>query len=97
MIVVGVISADEDFVQLLTIERQTLITTVSVPDGGTLLLGGMKQSGELEREKGVPLLSKIPFVNRFFTNRGRVRDESTLLILVKPRIIIQREEEGKRF
>ena len=85
------------FLQLPTLSVTTLVTTVSVPDRGTLLLGGQKLAGEVEQEKGVPVLSKVPFLNRLFTNREMVRDERTLLILVKPQIIIQREEEELRF
>ena len=77
---------------------QTLVRTiVTVPDGATLLIGGQKLAGELEMEKGVPMVSKIPIVNRLFTNRGAIRDDLTLLILIKPTIIVQREEELKRF
>jgi general secretion pathway protein D len=72
-------------------------TTVSVPDGGTLLLGGQTLSGEVEREEGVPILSKIPFLKRLFTNRGFAKDDQVLLILVKPTIIIQREREAEQF
>jgi general secretion pathway protein D len=85
------------FIQLPNVTIQDIRTQVSIPDGGTLLLGGQRASGELEREKGVPLLSKIPIIDRLFTNRGKVRDEQTILILVKPRIIIQSEEENKAF
>ncbi len=84
-------------VQLPIVTVQDLQTTVSVPDGGTLLLGGQKLASELENEMGVPILSKIPIINRLFTNRGRVRDEQTLLIMIKPKIIIQREEEERQF
>ena len=72
-------------------------TTVSVPDGGTLLLGGQSISGEIEREADVPVLSKIPFLKRLFTNRGMSKDDLVLLILVKPTIIIQREQEQRQF
>jgi general secretion pathway protein D len=72
-------------------------TTVSVPDGGTLLLGGQTLSGEIERESGVPVLSKIPIIKRLFTNRAMAKDDQILLILVKPTIIIQREQEQKQF
>ena len=68
-------------------------------DGGAtaaLLLGGQRLAGEIEREQGVPLLNKIPIINRAFSNRGAVRDEQTLLILIKPKIIIQREEEERQ-
>jgi type II secretory pathway component GspD/PulD (secretin) len=72
-------------------------TTVSVPDGGTLLLGGQTIAGEIEREAGVPILSKIPFLKRLFTNRSTAKDEQILLILVKPTILIEREIENKAF
>ncbi|MCC7350285.1 MAG: hypothetical protein IT446_06920 [Phycisphaerales bacterium] len=72
-------------------------TTVSVPDSGTLLIGGQTLAGELEREAGVPILSKIPFLKRLFTNRSVAKDDQVLLILVKPTIIIQREQEEKQF
>ncbi len=58
---------------------------------------GQKLAGEVTREMGVPILSKIPIINRFFTNRSSVRDESTLLILIKPTIIIPREYEEDAF
>jgi len=80
-------------IQLPEVVVQDLQTTVSVPDGGTLLLGGQKLAGEVEREMGTPLLSKIPVINRAFTNRAMVRDEQTLLILIRPKILIQQEEE----
>ena len=87
----------EGYIQLPNVTIQELRTTVSVPDGGTLLLGGQRAAGQIEREKGVPLLSKIPIINRAFTNRAMVRDETTLLILIRVKIIIQREEEEKWF
>ncbi len=68
-------------------------TTVTVPDGGTLLIGGQRISGEVTREMGVPILNKIPIINRLFSNRSTVRDEQTVLILIKPTIIINREYE----
>jgi len=80
-------------IELPEVALQDLSTTVTVPDRGTLLLGGQKLAGQVEREVGPPVLSKIPILNRFFTARGTVRDERTLLILVKPEIIIQRERE----
>ena len=73
------------------------MTQVSVPDGGTLLLGGQKLVGEVEIEAGVPMLSHIPILNRAFTNRTSVKDEQTLLILVTPKILVQPEEEEQAF
>ncbi len=72
-------------------------TTVSVPDKGTILLGGQRNVKEIEVETGVPVLSKIPFINRFFTNRATAQTEDTLLILIRPEIIIQQENEDILF
>ncbi|HWP39446.1 MAG TPA: hypothetical protein VNL70_00875, partial [Tepidisphaeraceae bacterium] len=85
------------FLQQPIIQSTVVRTTVSVPDGGTLLLGGQTLAGEVEREAGVPVLSKIPFLKRLFTNQSMAKDEQILLILVKPTIIIQREKEQEQF
>ena len=79
------------------LEITTVNTTVSVPDRGTLLVGGQRLVGEAEIEVGVPVLSKIPILNRLFTNTTTTEDERTLLILVKPTIIIQSEQEEELF
>ena len=85
------------FVELPEIQLTEVNATVSIPDRGTLLLGGQRLVGETEIEAGVPVLSKVPIVNRLFTNSSIVKDERTLLILVKPTIIIQSEEEDLLF
>jgi general secretion pathway protein D len=89
---IGAATIEEPVIQTTQVR-----TTVSVPDGGTLLLGGQTIAGEIEREAGVPILSKIPFLKRLFTNRSTAKDEQILLILVKPTILIEREIENKAF
>ena len=73
----------------------TVTTTVSVPDGGTVLLGGIKRLREGRNEFGVPILSKVPYINRLFRNVGIGRSTESLMLMVTPRIIIQEEEEEK--
>ncbi len=80
-------------VQLPTFSFVTVTTTVSVPDGGTVLLGGIKRLSEGRNERGVPVLSKLPYINRLFRNVGIGRTTSSLMMMVTPRIIIQEEEE----
>ncbi len=82
-------------VQLPTFQFVSVTTTVSVPDGGTVLLGGIKRLSEGRREFGVPLLSKVPYINRLFRNVGIGRETDSLMMMVTPRIIIQEEEEQK--
>ena len=82
-------------VQLPTFSFVTVTTTVSVPDGGTVLLGGIKRLSEGRNEFGTPILNKIPYINRLFKNVGIGRETQSLMMMVTPRIIIQEEEEEK--
>jgi general secretion pathway protein D len=82
-------------VQLPTFEVITVSTTVSVPDGGTVLLGGIKRLVEGRNEFGVPLLSKVPYIDRLFRNVGIGRETDSLMMMVTPHIIIQEEEEDR--
>ncbi len=82
-------------VQLPTFEVISIATTVSVPDGGTVLLGGIKRLSEGRNEFGVPLLSKVPYIDRLFRNVGIGRETDSLMMMVTPHIIIQEEEEER--
>jgi type II secretory pathway component GspD/PulD (secretin) len=87
-------SADTaSFIQLPQVTVTRVRTSVTVPDQGTVLLGGQRITTEFEVETGVPVLSKIPILNRFFSNRITSRDEQTLLILIRPQVLIQNELE----
>ncbi|MGB6043522.1 MAG: hypothetical protein WBF93_10235 [Pirellulales bacterium] len=82
-------------IQLPTFAFTTVTTTVSVPDGGTVLLGGIKRLREARLERGTPFLSKLPYISRLFRNVGIGRETESLMLMVTPRIIIQEEEEEK--
>jgi len=84
-------------IQLIDQRPNIVQTTVTVPDGGTLLIGGLKLAAERERNAGVPVLSRIPVLKRAFSNSSTVRDDQVLLILIKPKIIIQEEAEQEAF
>jgi general secretion pathway protein D len=80
-------------IQLPNFAFTTVNTVVQVPDGGSVLMGGLKRMSEARTERGVPFLSNIPYVNRLFKNVGIGRQTSNLMMMVTPRIIIQEEEE----
>lgn len=85
------------FIERPIIQVSSVNSTVTVPDRGTIMLGGQTIRTDIEIETGVPVLSKIPIINRFFTNRLFTIEESTLLVLIKPTIIIQQENEERLF
>jgi type II secretory pathway component GspD/PulD (secretin) len=82
-------------VRLPETEISRVETRVSVPDKATLLLGGQRITVEVEKEAGVPVLSKVPFLGRLFSNRSKIKDSQILLILVKPTIILREEKEAE--
>ncbi len=80
-------------IQQPVVETVNVTTTVSVPDGGTVLLGGVKRLREGRNMAGVPILNKLPYISRLFKNTGVGRETESLMMMVTPRIIIQEEEE----
>ncbi|HMN41726.1 MAG TPA: hypothetical protein PKE29_12840 [Phycisphaerales bacterium] len=90
-------ASTQSFIELPQVTVTRVRTTATVPDEGTLLIGGQRLITEVEVETGVPVLSKIPILNRFFTNRLETKEEQSLLVLVKPTIIIQTEEEERAY
>ena len=78
-------------VQLPKLEFISVTTTVSMPDGGTVLLGGIKRLSEGRNELGVPMLNKLPYISRLFKNIGVGRETESLMLMVTPRIVIEEE------
>ena len=68
-------------------------TTVTMPDGGTLLIGGMKFYEKDVRESGVPILSKIPILSMLLTRKGNFVNRRNLMILVRANVVSLTERE----
>lgn len=80
-------------IQQPVVSSFSVSTTVQVPDGGTVLMGGIKRLSEGRSEAGIPILSKIPYIKRLFSNTSIGRETTSLMMMVTPRIVIQEEEE----
>jgi Tfp pilus assembly protein PilF len=66
------------------------VFSVVVPDGGTVMLGGLRFP---TAGAGVPILSELPNIGRLFKNQGRRSRDEDLMLLISPRIIIREEDE----
>jgi hypothetical protein len=73
----------------------SLNTTVSVPDGGTAVVGGYSSLAEGRHEYGPPGLSNIPYGSRLFKNVGYGRQVRSVRVLVGVRVISLREEDER--
>jgi len=96
----GTTASNTNVIQRPLTTKQELSVTVSVPDKGILMIGGLGKSSETKTSKGVPILSKIPIVRRLFSSDVIDRDialADNLIILIKPTILIREEEEARAF
>jgi len=80
-------------IQLPEVELQKVRTSIPMPDGGTVMLGGLKVSDKQDNKSGVPILNKIPVVSFFFERKGQYVSNRKLLILLKAQIVIPQEHE----
>lgn len=83
-------------IMLPEVEIQRVRTSVPLPDKGTVLLGGMKESDKQDLRSGVPILNKIPILSAFFERKGNFISNRKLLILLTAEIIIPEEKEPTR-
>lgn len=64
-----------------------LITTITVPNNQTVVLGGLITTSDNETMTGIPILSNIPGLGRLFSTKSRGLDRSELMIFIQPSII----------
>ena len=81
--------------QLPNLRVTSFATTVRVPDGGTVLLGGLRQVLTRERRAEVPLFSRLPLISFFFKQEGAADENRSLMVMVRAWITDIRENEGK--
>ncbi|HHI79315.1 MAG TPA: hypothetical protein ENK02_05005, partial [Planctomycetes bacterium] len=80
-------------IQIPRLTVQKVRTTITMPDNGKLLLGGMKSTQKQKFESGVPILKDIPFIGFFFRKKGTYNANKKILILLRAKIIIPSESE----
>jgi len=80
-------------IELPVITIQKIRSTVTIPDGGTVLIGGLKNFREQEMESGVPLAMDIPLLKNLFRRQGFTNLKRSLIVLLKANITIIRDEE----
>jgi general secretion pathway protein D len=73
-------------VDLITNKRE-LSTSVLVPDGGLLVLGGLTSEEARETVSGVPGLSRIPLLGNLFKSRSGQRAKRNLMVFLRPHIL----------
>ncbi len=66
-------------------------TEVTVQEGETIVIGGLRQQKEIKSVVKVPILGDIPLLGLLFTSRKVSVKSSVLTIFITPRILRERE------
>lgn len=74
------------------LDRTVAVTTVSIKDGQTVVLGGMITKNDENFERKVPYLGDLPVVGALFRHDFHRSRRSELLIFLTPRIISTDED-----
>ncbi len=81
--------------QLPEVQVQSVFTTALIPDGGSIMLGGLSNVRNIERRAEIPWIAKIPLVGFFFKNEGYDDENKSLVILIRARITDVHDEMKK--
>jgi type IV pilus assembly protein PilQ len=70
-----------------SINTQSATTQVLVPDGGTVIFGGVSVNSVTNSAAYVPLLGKIPVLGNLFKSSVKTTNDQQLLFFVSPKIL----------
>ena len=84
-------------IDLPEISLQQAFTSVTVPDGGSVLLGGFRSLNQMSHKSQVPILGNIPILKNLFRRKAYLNEKRSLYILITAKIIDLRAEEQKLY
>jgi general secretion pathway protein D len=70
-----------------SIANREALTTVTLGDNQTLVIGGLIQENESRTETIVPILGQIPLIGRLFRNYAVNNNRNELIIVVTPHVL----------
>ena len=79
-------------IQLPEIEIRQAESTVRIPDGGSVLLGGLKSIRTQDLKSTTPILGNIPVLNFLFSRQGKSEEVEHLMIVVTATITDMQSE-----
>ena len=71
------------------VQTRQLVTQVLVPDGATMIVGGVRDDTTMITTPGIPQLAELPVVGTLVRNHNQLDLRDPLLLVVTPRIVAQ--------
>ena len=75
-----------------TILNRRISTSLTLRDGGSLLMGGLISGNQSAGQSGVPYLARLPLFGRLFRSDAFQEDRTELVVMVTPYVIADHEE-----
>jgi type II secretion system protein D len=69
------------------ISTREILTTATVPNNNTIVLGGLISNKQGKDKSGIPILSDIPYLGRLFSSTKDTNDRSELMVFIQPSIV----------
>ena len=85
-------SADTSLAGSPTILNRQISTSLTLRDGGSLLMGGLISGNQGAGTTGVPVSGQLPVLGRLFRTDAVQEDRTELMVMVTPYVIADHEE-----
>lgn len=72
---------------ILSLRKRVADTTVELPSGGSMMIGGLIRDEVRQSVSGYPGLTKIPVLGALFRSKDFIRNESELVVIVTPYLV----------
>lgn len=70
-----------------SVHKRHITNTVRIPDGQTIIIGGLRASTVEEKSQKIPFLGEIPGFAKIFGSNVTTKNNSEMFIFIKPRVI----------
>ena len=84
---IGVVTTPDGLLSQPILSTRESSTTVHVPSGQAVVLGGLRRTRKTENTSGVPWLSDVPLLGALFRSTVQVREDVELMMVLVPRIV----------
>jgi general secretion pathway protein D len=75
------------------VHRRHIENEVRVPDGQTIILGGLRRKAVMDNEEKVPFLGDIPGIGKLFGSMKLSNNNTEMFIFITPTLILDPEEQ----
>ncbi|MBF0498837.1 MAG: hypothetical protein HQM09_01785 [Candidatus Riflebacteria bacterium] len=75
--------------------KRMMTTTVTVPNGETIVIGGLVREDKTEVEDRIPFFSNLPLIGKTFRNKRNTTQKTNLLVFLTPHILSTPEQVAR--